>query len=173
MAICWVRRPSCETTGESTDHSSFTIGAVVLALSFGKLYATFDAKWLFIGSTVLFLAASALCGAAPSMAAEIIGRVFAGVGGNGMYLGTLTLMIVHTTAKERSGYLALMYVTFIELKEIVQANSVQRRGLGSRHGPRPSRRRRFCHSLVAVGLLHQPDDWRFLSSSLLFLYPCN
>ncbi|MCJ1258533.1 hypothetical protein MMC24_006366 [Lignoscripta atroalba] len=90
----------------------FTIGAVVLALSFGKLYATFDAKWLFIGSTVLFLAASALCGAAPSMAAEIIGRVFAGVGGNGMYLGTLTLMIVHTTAKERSGYLALIGVVW-------------------------------------------------------------
>lgn len=42
------------------------------------------------------------------MSAMIIGRVLAGVGGNGMYLGTLTLMILHTTDKERSGYLALM-----------------------------------------------------------------
>lgn len=86
----------------------FTIGAVVLALSFGQLYATFDGKWLFIISTVLFQAASALCGGAPNMSAMIIGRVLAGVGGNGMYLGTLTLMILHTREKERSGYLALM-----------------------------------------------------------------
>lgn len=33
----------------------FTIGAVVLALSFGKIYAHFSAKWLYIISTILFL----------------------------------------------------------------------------------------------------------------------
>lgn len=86
----------------------FTIGAVVLALSFGQIYSLFDGKWLFIGSTVLFQAASALCGGAPTMSAIIIGRVLAGIGGNGMYLGTLTLMMLHTNEKERSGYLALM-----------------------------------------------------------------
>lgn len=86
----------------------FTIGAVVLALTFGQLYATFDGKWLFIISTVLFQAASALCGGAPTMNAMIVGRVLAGIGGNGMYLGTLTLMILHTRENERSGYLALM-----------------------------------------------------------------
>lgn len=86
----------------------FTIGAVVLALSFGKLYATFDAKWLYVGSSTLFLAASILCGAAPNMSAEIVGRVLAGVGGNGMYLGTLTLIIAHTTALERGVYLGSM-----------------------------------------------------------------
>ncbi len=90
------------------DSKRFTIGAVVLALSFGKLYATFDAKWLYIGSSVLFYAASILCGAAPNMSAEIIGRVLAGVGGNGMYLGALTLMITHTQEQERGGYLASM-----------------------------------------------------------------
>ncbi|MCJ1439056.1 hypothetical protein MMC27_008447 [Xylographa pallens] len=40
------------------------------------------------------------------MAAEIVGRVFAGVGGNGMYLGCLTLIIVYTTEKEKAVYLA-------------------------------------------------------------------
>ena len=44
------------------------------------------------------------------MAAEIIGRVIAGIGGNGMYIGTLTLLVAHTTAVERGGYLASMYV---------------------------------------------------------------
>ncbi|KAB2572711.1 hypothetical protein BFW01_g10315 [Lasiodiplodia theobromae] len=84
----------------------FTIGAVVLALSWGKVYATFDTKWLFIGSTLLFEAASALCGAAPNISAEIVGRVLAGVGGNGMYLGTLTLAFIHTLDTERPLYLA-------------------------------------------------------------------
>jgi MFS family permease len=35
----------------------------------------------------MFAAASALCGAAPSMNAIIIGRIWAGAGGAGMYLG--------------------------------------------------------------------------------------
>lgn len=51
---------------------------------------------------------SVICGAAPNMAAEIVGRVIAGVGGNGMYLGTLTLIMNHTLEKERAGYLASM-----------------------------------------------------------------
>ncbi len=42
------------------------------------------------------------------MSADIIGRVLAGVGGNGMYLGALTLMITHTEEQERGGYLATM-----------------------------------------------------------------
>lgn len=40
-----------------------------------------------IASIVLFEAGSALCGAAPTMNAIIVGRVLAGVGGAGMYLG--------------------------------------------------------------------------------------
>lgn len=109
MAIGWVRA-SCSLYNREvlTRAFSFTIGAVVLALSWGKVYATFDTKWLFIGSTLLFEAASALCGAAPNISAEIVGRVLAGVGGNGMYLGTLTLAFIHTLDTERPLYLASM-----------------------------------------------------------------
>jgi MFS family permease len=42
---------------------------------------------MFIGSIVLFEAASALCGAAPTMDALIIGRAIAGIGGTGIFLG--------------------------------------------------------------------------------------
>lgn len=55
--------------------------------SSAALYAIFDLKIMFIGSIILFEAASALCGAAPTMDALIVGRVFAGVGGNGIFLG--------------------------------------------------------------------------------------
>ncbi|KXG51084.1 Major facilitator superfamily domain, general substrate transporter [Penicillium griseofulvum] len=85
----------------------FMIGGTAMALPFGKLYSIFDAKWVFIVSTVVFMAASALCGGAPTMDAEIIGRVFAGAGGNGMYFGLLALISMNTTSQERPKYLSL------------------------------------------------------------------
>lgn len=65
----------------------FTLGSVALILPLGKAYAIFDTKWLFIGCLTSFAAGSALCGAAPSMNALVVGRVWAGTGGAGMYLG--------------------------------------------------------------------------------------
>ncbi|KAL1615416.1 hypothetical protein SLS56_011829 [Neofusicoccum ribis] len=86
----------------------FSIGGVALVMPFGKLYGLFDAKWLYIISSIIFMAASALCGGAPNMNAEVVGRVFAGAGGNGMYLGVLTLLSVNTSDNERPMYLSLM-----------------------------------------------------------------
>ncbi|KAI9656353.1 MAG: hypothetical protein M1831_004605 [Alyxoria varia] len=86
----------------------FNLGGVAVVLAFGKLFGLFDAKILYISSTVLFLGASAVCGASPSMAGEIVGRVLAGAGGIGMYLGCLTLLSVNTTEKERPIYLSLI-----------------------------------------------------------------
>ncbi|KAL6711553.1 hypothetical protein ACN47E_004487 [Coniothyrium glycines] len=84
----------------------FMIGGMATVLPFGKLYSIYDSKWVYIISTIVFLAASALCGAAPTMEAEIVGRVFAGAGGNGMYFGLLALLSIHTTSKERPQYLS-------------------------------------------------------------------
>ncbi|PSN59368.1 putative efflux pump antibiotic resistance protein [Corynespora cassiicola Philippines] len=85
----------------------FPLGSVATILSFGKAYGTFDIKWLYVGSTVMFTAASALCGAAPNMNALIIGRVWAGIGGAGMYLGVLNLVTVSTSLHERPLYMSL------------------------------------------------------------------
>ncbi|MCJ1264269.1 hypothetical protein MMC22_004140 [Lobaria immixta] len=86
----------------------FMIGGVAVVLPFGKLYGLYNAKYLYIMSAVLFLAASALCGGAPNMTAMIVGRVFAGAGGNGMFLGILTLLSVNTSDRERPAYLSLV-----------------------------------------------------------------
>lgn len=83
------------------------IGGVAMIMPYGRFYNLFNAKWVYIGSFVLFQASSALCGGAPNMTAEIVGRVFAGAGGNGMYLGLLTLISVNTTNKERPAWLSL------------------------------------------------------------------
>jgi predicted MFS family arabinose efflux permease len=65
----------------------FTLGSTVAILPLGKAYGIFNAKWIFVSCLTAFAAGSALCGAAPSMNAIIVGRVWAGAGGAGMYLG--------------------------------------------------------------------------------------
>ncbi|KAK8018775.1 hypothetical protein PG991_007965 [Apiospora marii] len=86
----------------------FLVGGVAVVLPFGKLYSLFDAKWLYVISAVIFNVGSALCGAAPNIEALIVGRVLAGLGGNGMYLGVMTLLSVMTSDKERPGYLSFV-----------------------------------------------------------------
>ncbi|KAK7403166.1 hypothetical protein QQX98_011070 [Neonectria punicea] len=84
----------------------FGLGATVAILPLGKAYGIFDTKWLYIASLIMFSAASALCGAAPSMNAMIVGRVWAGAGGAGMYLGTLNLVTMTTSPREAAFYIA-------------------------------------------------------------------
>jgi len=84
------------------------LGGAAVVLPFGKLYGLFDAKWLYILSSILFNVGSAICGAAPNMDALIVGRVLAGMGGNGMYLGVMTLLSVNTSDRERPGYLSFV-----------------------------------------------------------------
>ena len=105
------------------------IGGVGVALPFGKLFGLYNVKWLYIVSLCIFMVGSALCGAAPTMNAMIVGRVIAGVGGNGkqvifwasrtssehysltllgMYLGVITLLSVNTSEQERPMYLGMV-----------------------------------------------------------------
>lgn len=65
----------------------FPMGSVAVILLIGKLYGTFEIKWLIVSSIVTFEVGSAICGAAPSSNALIVGRVIAGIGGAGMYIG--------------------------------------------------------------------------------------
>ncbi|KAI1121202.1 major facilitator superfamily domain-containing protein [Nemania abortiva] len=88
--------------------AGFPLGSVSVILLLGKLYETFNTKWNFIITIVLFEVGSALCGAAPSMNALIVGRVLAGAGGSGIYLGSLQYLALMTGEKERGFYLSLV-----------------------------------------------------------------
>ncbi|KAF2459785.1 major facilitator superfamily domain-containing protein, partial [Lineolata rhizophorae] len=85
--------------------TAFALGGISI-LPWGKAYGVFNIKWLFIASTVLFQAGSALCGAAPSMDSLIFGRALAGFGGAGMYNGGLLYLALTTTPTERSVYMS-------------------------------------------------------------------
>ncbi|KAI3317338.1 major facilitator superfamily domain-containing protein [Xylariaceae sp. AK1471] len=90
----------------------FPLGSIAIILPIGKGYASFDIKWLYVGSLVMFAAGSALCGAAPTMNALIVGRVWAGAGGAGMYLGNLNMIQHLTTPKERSVYMSAVVLVY-------------------------------------------------------------
>ncbi|KAJ6024736.1 DNA repair protein RAD50 [Penicillium herquei] len=87
---------------------SFMLGDTAI-LPLGKAFGKFNIKWLFISCLVIFEVGSALCGAAPSMDALIAGRVIAGLGGCGVYVGGLNFVALLTTDHERPLYLAGIY----------------------------------------------------------------
>ncbi|KAL8937038.1 MAG: hypothetical protein Q9216_004627 [Gyalolechia sp. 2 TL-2023] len=77
-----------------------------------KVFNQFDPKWLYIACVLAFEVGSALCGAAPSMNALIIGRAVPGLAGAGMYLGVTMLLSIFTTPTERPTYFAMIGATF-------------------------------------------------------------
>ncbi|KAI5860473.1 MFS general substrate transporter [Durotheca rogersii] len=85
----------------------FALGSAAGILPLGKAYGIFDNKWVFISCLLNFAAASALCGGAPNMNAMIVGRVWAGFGGAGMYLGTLNLSTALALPKEQPLYVGI------------------------------------------------------------------
>ncbi|KAI0532780.1 major facilitator superfamily domain-containing protein [Xylaria digitata] len=90
----------------------FPLGSIAIILPIGKGYTAFDVKWLYVGSLLMFAAGSTLCGAAPNMNALIVGRVWAGAGGAGMYLGNLNMIQQLTTPSERSVYMSAIILVY-------------------------------------------------------------
>ncbi|KIW11951.1 hypothetical protein PV08_09224 [Exophiala spinifera] len=113
----------------------FPLGSVAIILPLGYAYGLFELKTLYLSSIVLFEAGSALCGGAPTMDALIVGRVIAGAGGAGMYLGVLNYLGVFTTLRERNFYNSLVGLVW---------------GLGSILGP-----------LVGGGFAVSSATWRW------------
>ncbi|KAK8115729.1 hypothetical protein PG984_012231 [Apiospora sp. TS-2023a] len=115
--------------------AGFPLGSVAVILPYGALYTTFNMKWLYVSGIFFFQVGSALCGAAPNMNALIVGRVIAGAGGTGIYLGVLNYFSALTTRQERSTYIAAIGFVW---------------GIGSILGP-----------VVGGGFSVSPATWRW------------
>ncbi|KAJ5999309.1 hypothetical protein N7451_007119 [Penicillium sp. IBT 35674x] len=87
--------------------SGYALGAMNILPS-GKSFGVFDLKWTYILTVGLFEVGSAICGAAPNMTALIIGRVIAGIGGSGMYLGCITYLVMIHNPREGPHYIGLV-----------------------------------------------------------------
>ncbi|KAK2021936.1 MFS general substrate transporter [Colletotrichum zoysiae] len=92
--------------------AAYAVPATALVLIQSKMYGVFDIKWLYLGYLVCFEVGSAISGAAPTMNSLIIARVIAGVGGCGIYVGSLSFFSVVTTPKERPVYISLISPTW-------------------------------------------------------------
>ncbi|KAF2253862.1 MFS general substrate transporter [Trematosphaeria pertusa] len=68
----------------------------------------FNNKWLYITAVFLFEVGSAISGAAPTMSVLVFGRVLAGVGGSGIYVGTVNILTIMTAPVERAQYLGFV-----------------------------------------------------------------
>ncbi|KAJ5144932.1 hypothetical protein N7448_002324 [Penicillium atrosanguineum] len=88
--------------------TGFLLGSVATVSLFGSLYTKIEVKWLYLSSILTFEVGSAICGAAPNMQAMTVGRVVAGIGGSGVYLGGISYISFFVTAAKRPLYTALI-----------------------------------------------------------------
>ncbi|PWY80060.1 efflux pump antibiotic resistance protein [Aspergillus eucalypticola CBS 122712] len=91
---------------------AFALGAIATDLPWGQIYGHFNNKFLFLASVVIFEVGSAVCGAAPTMNALIVGRAICGIGGMGIYLGTVNMVSALTTEAQRPLYLGFVGLTW-------------------------------------------------------------
>ncbi|XP_014555777.1 hypothetical protein COCVIDRAFT_101461 [Bipolaris victoriae FI3] len=92
--------------------TAYALPATAFALIQSKMYGAFDIKWLYFGYVVCFEVGSAISAASPTMNSLIVGRMIAGIGGCGIYVGSLTFFSVVTTPKERPLYISLISPTW-------------------------------------------------------------
>jgi EmrB/QacA subfamily drug resistance transporter len=72
--------------------SAYFLTSCAFQPTWGRIYTTYNVRWSFLASMLLFELGSAICGAAPSIDALIIGRAIAGLGSGGLYSGGLVIV---------------------------------------------------------------------------------
>ncbi|KAF2740100.1 MFS general substrate transporter [Polyplosphaeria fusca] len=85
---------------------AYPMGQVGTSLLWGSLYRQFNNKWLFCSAMLVFEVGSAVIGSAQNMNSLIVGRVIAGIGGVGAYVGTTNIISAMTVPVERARYLS-------------------------------------------------------------------
>ncbi|EXJ53740.1 uncharacterized protein A1O5_12989 [Cladophialophora psammophila CBS 110553] len=88
--------------------SSYLLTTCALQLFFGKLYTFYSIKTVYLVSIVIFEVGSAVCGAAPTSDALIVGRAIAGVGSAGIFSGALVIIAYTVPLIKRPIYTGLI-----------------------------------------------------------------
>lgn len=88
--------------------SSYLLTTCALQLFFGKIYTFYSIKWTFLVSIGIFEVGSAVCGAAPSSEALIVGRAVAGIGSAGLFSGALTIIAYTVPMSKRPAYTGII-----------------------------------------------------------------
>ncbi|KAJ7089045.1 major facilitator superfamily domain-containing protein [Mycena crocata] len=72
--------------------SSYLLTTAATQLLFGKFYTFLPIKWVYVTAIIIFEIGSAICGAAPTSSALIIGRAIAGLGSAGIFSGAMIIV---------------------------------------------------------------------------------
>jgi MFS family permease len=92
--------------------SAYLLTTCALQLFFGKLYTFYPIKTVFLSSIFIFEVGSAVCGAAPSSKALIVGRAIAGCGSAGIFSGGIVIIAYSVPLVKRpiyTGCIGAMY----------------------------------------------------------------
>ena len=74
-------------------YTAYRLAACSLQFVFGKLYAMYSTKWIFVISNSIFLLGSILCAAATSSTMLVVGRAVTGIGIAGGAAGFFNLIM--------------------------------------------------------------------------------
>jgi len=92
--------------------SAYLLAACGFILVYGRVYTFYSTKWVFLSGIILFELGSAVCGAAPSSNALIIGRAIAGFGSSGIMTGAITILVSTVPLQKRPLYQGLFGAVF-------------------------------------------------------------
>ncbi|KEF62586.1 uncharacterized protein A1O9_00559 [Exophiala aquamarina CBS 119918] len=92
--------------------SAYMITGAAFSLMFGKIYRHYSIKTVFLGSIVCFEVGSAICGAAPTSVALIIGRAIAGLGSAGIFTGGMMVIVPLIPLHKRPVYYGFFGAVF-------------------------------------------------------------
>ncbi|KAJ6155303.1 hypothetical protein N7470_005869 [Penicillium chermesinum] len=92
--------------------SAYLVTSSATQLLWGRIYTFYSTKAIFLSAVVIFEVGSAVCGAAPSSTAFIIGRAIAGIGSAGIFNGTTVIITKVMPLHKRPIFVGLMGSTF-------------------------------------------------------------
>lgn len=92
--------------------SAYLLTTCAFQLLFGKFYANFNVKSVFLTALALFELGSLICGAAPNSVALIVGRAIAGLGSAGIFSGAQIICAYTVPMEKRATYTGLIGGTY-------------------------------------------------------------
>ncbi|KAL2407944.1 MFS-type transporter VdtG [Exophiala dermatitidis] len=93
-------------------NAAFLLPTTALQLFFGRMYTFYSPKWIFLTLVFVFEIGSAVCGAAPSSLAFILGRAISGIGAGGIFNGSMIIMMYAAPLEKRAFYMGLLGAVF-------------------------------------------------------------
>ncbi|KAJ7160525.1 major facilitator superfamily domain-containing protein [Mycena crocata] len=87
--------------------SAYLLTTAAVQLMFGRIYTVLSVKWVYVGSIIVFELGSLTCGVAQSSDALIFGRAIAGIGGAGIFAGSIIIIAHAAPLEKRSNYIGV------------------------------------------------------------------